>query len=91
MCRDRMKAELGAAPRVFAFPNGGAEDCTAETLRLLSEVGFESAWTMVSGRVTTTAERMMMPRYGSPQTMWEAEATVSGAFELVRRWRGGAA
>lgn len=88
MCRDRMLAELGAAPQVFAFPNGGADDCTAETLQLLRETGFTSAWTMMSGRARGAESMMMLPRYGAPESVWETEATVSGAFELIRRWRG---
>ena len=89
-CRDRMQTELGAAPRLFAFPNGGEGDFTDETLRLVREAGFESAWTMISGRATPGGAVMSMPRYGSPVTVWEAEATVSGAYELVRQWRGAA-
>lgn len=88
MCRERMRAELGVVPRLFAFPNGGAGDCTEETLRLLKETGFVAAWTMVSGRVRRGEARMMQPRYGAPESLWELEATVSGAFELPRRWKG---
>lgn len=90
-CRDRMTAELGAAPRIFAFPNGGPEDYTPATLDLLAKAGFQSAWTMVSGRSCPGGSIMDMPRYGSPGSVWETEATVSGAFELIRQWRGGAA
>lgn len=90
-CRDRIAAELGAPPRLFAFPNGGEKDCTSETLHLLAEAGFDSAWTMVSGRATPRQNSLLMPRYGSPSSLWEAEATVSGAFELLRKWRGGQA
>jgi hypothetical protein len=28
-----------------------------------------------------------LPRYGSPESVWEAEATVSGAFETLKDWR----
>jgi peptidoglycan/xylan/chitin deacetylase (PgdA/CDA1 family) len=90
-CRDRMEAELGAAPKTFAFPNGGAQDFTSDTLRLLGASGFTSAWTMMSGRASRAHPLLAMPRYGSPSTVWEAEATVSGAFELIRKWRGAAA
>lgn len=88
-CRDRLQAELGVAPALFAYTNGGAEDYTADTQRLLSEHGFTSAFTMVSGRVKPQSSRFELPRYGSPESVWEAEATVSGAFELLREWRGG--
>lgn len=90
-CRDRITAELGQAPRAFACPNGGWGDSTPATLGLLAEAGFESAWTMVSGRAGMGGNPMEMPRYGAPESVWEADATVSGAFELVRKWRGGGA
>ncbi len=90
-CRDRITAETGIAPRTFAFPNGGREDSTPDTRRLLAEAGFESAWTMISGRATSDGRMMEMPRYGAAESVWEMEATVSGAFELVRQWRGGMA
>ena len=89
--RDRLAAELGQAPQLFAFPNGGGQDYGPETLRLLAEAGFESAWTMVPGRVRAGGSGYELPRYGSPASVWEAEATVSGAYELVRRWKGGGA
>ncbi|MEN3939817.1 polysaccharide deacetylase family protein [Prosthecobacter sp. SYSU 5D2] len=90
-CRERMRVELGTEPKLFAFPNGGADDFTEETLRLLAEAGFESAWTMMSGRASAAQPPLAMPRYGSPSSVWEAEATVSGAFELIKKWRGAAA
>jgi len=88
-CRDRIQAELGVAPALFAYPNGGADDFTEETERLLAEHGFTAAFTMQSGRVKTQSPSFKLPRYGSPETVWEAEATVSGAFEMLREWRGG--
>lgn len=88
-CRERIQSELGTAPRLFAFPNGGPGDCTPETLGLLKEAGFESAWTMISGRAKQKGPILHMPRYGAPESVWETEATVSGAFELLRKWRGG--
>lgn len=88
-CRDRIHAELDRPPHLFAYPNGGEEDMTAETEAVLREAGFDSAWTMMSGRARADVPAMMMPRYGAPVSVWEAEATVSGAFELLRQWRGG--
>lgn len=90
-CHSRILAELGQAPRVFAFPNGGPADFTPETQSLLAEAGFESAWTMISGRATPTSPSLRLPRYGAPESAWELEATVSGAFELLRQWKGGRA
>jgi peptidoglycan/xylan/chitin deacetylase (PgdA/CDA1 family) len=90
-CRDRIQEELGVSPTLFAFPNGGAGDHSPETLRLLKDAGFTSAWTMVHGRASAKHSIMEMPRYGAPESVWETEATVSGGFELLRQWRGGAA
>lgn len=90
-CRDRIQAELGQTPRLFAFPNGGPGDFTETTVELLKEAGFQTACTMINGRLGAESTMLQWPRYGSPESLWEAEATVSGAFELVRRWRGGAA
>lgn len=86
-CRDRIRAELDITPRLFAFPNGRAEDYTADTLAILAETGFEFAWTMVNGRTTDANQALELPRYGSPASVWETEATVSGAFELSKEWR----
>lgn len=87
ICRDRIQAELGEPPRTFAFPNGRKEDYTADTLDGLREAGFDLAWTMVNGRTTNASQVLELPRYGSPASAWEAEATVSGAFELSKEWR----
>lgn len=91
MCRDRITTELGRAPRLFAYPNGGMGDFTADTQLLLAESGFTSAWTMITARASQDSASFEMPRYGSPESVWETEATVSGAFELVRKWKGGGA
>lgn len=88
LCHERMEQELGRAPTLFAYPNGGPADFTADTLRAVREAGFTSAWTMVNNRVRAGCKALEMPRYGSPESLWEAEATASGAFELVRKWRG---
>ncbi len=89
-CRDRMAEELGKMPRLFAYPNGGLDDFTAETQALLTEHGFEAAFTMMPGRWKPGAELLALPRYGNPNSVLEAQATASGAFELLRQWRGGA-
>lgn len=88
-CYERLSAELGRAPKLFAYTNGGAEDFSTETCGLLAEAGFEAAFTMMSGRVKPGLNPYALPRYGSPESLWEAEATASGAFEMLREWRGG--
>lgn len=86
-CRDRIFAEVGDFPASFCYPNGSAEDYTRETMLLVREAGFKAACTMVSGRVDQHSSLFHLPRYGSPESIWEAEATVSGAFETLKDWR----
>lgn len=88
-CHERLSAELGRSPKLFAYTNGGEEDFSAETCGLLAEAGFEAAFTMMSGRVKPGLNPYALPRYGAPESLLEAEATASGAFEMLREWRGG--
>ena len=86
-CRDRIHAELGELPFAFAYPNGGPDDFTRETLMLVREAGFKAACTTICGRVHDTVSMHQLPRYGSPESVLEAKATVSGAFETLKDWR----
>lgn len=86
-CHERLRQEMGRAPKLFCFPNGGLVDYKAETIALLQEAGFEAACTLRNGRVDQNSSLMELPRYGAPESVWEAEATVSGAFEAVKAWR----
>jgi peptidoglycan/xylan/chitin deacetylase (PgdA/CDA1 family) len=86
-CRDRIHAEIGELPPFFAYPNGGSDDFTRETLRLVREAGFKAACTTISGRINNNVSMFQLPRYGSPESVWEAKATVSGAFETLKDWR----
>jgi peptidoglycan/xylan/chitin deacetylase (PgdA/CDA1 family) len=90
-CRDRMTAELGRAPSLFAYTNGGPADFTVETQQLLTEHGFDAAFTMMGGRYSARSSSHALPRYGSPETCLETDAMASGAFELLKKWRGGGA
>lgn len=89
MCRARMKAELGRQPQVFAYPNGMDGDFDADTQRLLTEAGFEAAFTMRAGFVHAHHETMALPRYGSPESPLLLEAMVSGCMERLRQVRLG--
>ncbi|WP_395740780.1 polysaccharide deacetylase family protein [Prosthecobacter sp.] len=86
-CRERIHAEIGELPTAFAYPNGGSDDFTRETLMLVREAGFKAACTTISGRIHDNVSMYQLPRYGSPASVWEAEATVSGAFETLKDWR----
>jgi peptidoglycan/xylan/chitin deacetylase (PgdA/CDA1 family) len=88
-CRDRIAAELGSAPTLFAIPNGSASDYNAETLAALAGAGFSTACTMQNARVSTDTPLLELPRYGAPESVWETEATVSGCFEAIKSWRLG--
>ncbi|MCE9518302.1 MAG: polysaccharide deacetylase family protein [Verrucomicrobia bacterium] len=85
--RDRISTELGAAPALFAYPNGHAYDYNADTKHLLQEAGFRAAFTMIPGRALPDTDPCELPRYGSPESLQQAEATVSGAFETFKAWR----
>lgn len=86
-CRDRIRAETGDLPLSFAYPNGGADDYNRESMLMVREAGFKCACSMVNGRVNEHSALFQLPRYGSPESVWEAEATVSGAFETLKEWR----
>lgn len=86
-CRNRIMAEIGELPLAFSYPNGGMDDYTRETLLMVREAGFKAACTTISGRVNEDVSIFQLPRYGSPESVWEAEATVSGAFETLKDWR----
>ncbi|MBI3899534.1 MAG: polysaccharide deacetylase family protein [Gammaproteobacteria bacterium] len=49
ICRDRMLAETGVAPRYFAYPNGRAADFNDESKVVLRKYGFDLAFTTVEG------------------------------------------
>ncbi len=86
-CYQRIFRETGIRPASFSYPNGHAEDYTRETLQMVTEAGFQCACTMVNGRIGPHTSLLQLPRYGSPESVWEAEATVSGAFETFKQWR----
>lgn len=85
--RDRIQAELGAAPRLFAYPNGQSGDYHAETEALLEEAGFLASVTMSPGFAKSGVNPFTLPRYGAPESVHETEATVSGTFETLKEWR----
>jgi peptidoglycan/xylan/chitin deacetylase (PgdA/CDA1 family) len=84
---ERLAAETGVEPRLFAYPNGQPGDYTAETAELLAETGFTSAVTMSPGFVQPGTSLFEIPRYGAPMSVAETEATVSGAYETLKAWR----
>ncbi|MEI6535305.1 MAG: polysaccharide deacetylase family protein [Verrucomicrobiaceae bacterium] len=85
--RNRIQAELGAAPNLFAYPNGQPGDYHAVTAALLDEAGFNAAVTMSPGFAKSGSNLFTLPRYGAPESVHETEATVSGTFETLKEWR----
>lgn len=85
---ERLIGMLGRRARWFAYPNGGSGDFDGrKCVSWLEEAGFVGAFSMINGRVRPGVSRWSLPRYGAPRTTREAEATVSGAFEVVKEWR----
>ncbi len=86
-CRDRLVAETGIQPVAFSYPNGRPADYTRETMQMVQDAGYQCACTTTNGRIDESSSLFQLPRYGSPESVWEAEATVSGAFETLKQWR----
>jgi peptidoglycan/xylan/chitin deacetylase (PgdA/CDA1 family) len=85
---ERLKQMIGRPARWFAYPNGGPGDFDSRKCTVwLEEAGFEGAFSMINGRVRPGVSQWSLPRYGAPRTTREAEATASGAFEVVKEWR----
>ncbi len=85
--RDRIHAELGVAPKLYAHPNGQPGDYEAETAMLLEEAGFIGAVTMSPGFAQKGGNSFTIPRYGAMESVHDTEATVSGTFETLKEWR----
>ena len=48
-CARRMTEEIGDAPTLFAYPNGGVRDYNAVTVAALHDAGFKAAFTTARG------------------------------------------
>jgi peptidoglycan/xylan/chitin deacetylase (PgdA/CDA1 family) len=62
LCRDRIAQETGAAPRFFAYPNGGALDFTEMAKSLLRRHGFDVAFSAIEGLARPNPDWMMVER-----------------------------
>ena len=49
LSRASIAAELGDAPRHFAYPNGGRGDFSERDVRLVRDAGFATATTSIEG------------------------------------------
>lgn len=61
--RDALAAELGAPPRTFAYPFGGARDFTGSTAALVGEAGFASSVTTAPVPAWPDTDPMRVPRF----------------------------
>jgi peptidoglycan/xylan/chitin deacetylase (PgdA/CDA1 family) len=77
--RTMIEAACGKAPRAFAYPNGGLDDYTAATTRLVREAGFTCAVTTTFG-MNTPATSPYELRRGGP---WETHLPT---FALKLLW-----
>lgn len=62
--RARLEAIVGRPVRTFAFPYGGADSFTDESVALVREAGFTCAFTSVRGVVERSGDRFRVPRCG---------------------------
>ncbi len=62
--RTMVESACGAAPRAFAYPNGGADDYTDTVKRLVREAGFTCAVTTRFGLNTTNTNPWELRRGG---------------------------
>lgn len=74
--RDELRANLGEAPRHFAFPFGGPSAAGDREFGLARDLGFLTSVTTRSGNLGHAAALHALPRIG-----------ISGNYEPVRRMR----
>jgi peptidoglycan/xylan/chitin deacetylase (PgdA/CDA1 family) len=87
LSRDKLAEATGVTPTLFAYPNGQPGDYTTESAELLHEAGFVASMTMSPGFINRADYLYALPRYGAPESLDEAEATVSGTYETLKEWR----
>jgi peptidoglycan/xylan/chitin deacetylase (PgdA/CDA1 family) len=82
LARDRITAETGAPPSLFAYPNGAAADFTDETVSIVRDAGFLAACTTrrVSNRAGCDPFRLGRIGVGSEPCVMLA-ARLAGLFD----------
>ena len=82
LARDRITAETGAPPSLFAYPNGAATDFTDETVSIVRGSGFLAACTTrrVSNRAGCDPFRLGRIGVGSEPCVMLA-ARLAGLFD----------
>ena len=88
--RDRIAAETGEVPRLFAYPNGAASDFTDETVRVLAAAGFVAACTTVRGSNRPGCDLLRLARIGvGAEPCIVLAARLAGALDDTVRARLG--
>ena len=86
--RERIRQETGAAPALFAYPNGGAADFTAATRELVRAAGFSAACTTVRGANRPGCDPLRLRRIGlGDDPGFVLVARLSGMFDEEPRRR----
>jgi peptidoglycan/xylan/chitin deacetylase (PgdA/CDA1 family) len=67
-CRDRIAAELGRAPTLFAYPDGDVAEAAKPLLR---RYGFDTAFGILDGLARAGVDWLAVPRFTGPQTVGE--------------------
>ena len=88
LCRERIAAETGVAPKFFAYPNGGAGDFNEEAKTLVRRHGFEIAFSAIVGLAQADTDWMAVlripPARGVLDLAWQVAALTAGRRTGVR-------
>ena len=79
----RIRQETGTECNLFAYPNGRITDFNSETIRLLQELNYLGAVTVVHGYVTKNSDDFQLSRFGGDISLEALGTIVSGLSRLV--------
>ena len=79
----RIRQETGTECNLFAYPNGRITDFNSETIRLLKELKYLGAVTVVHGYVTENRDNFQLSRFGGDISLEALGTIVSGLSRLV--------
>jgi peptidoglycan/xylan/chitin deacetylase (PgdA/CDA1 family) len=88
-CAERLRDELGARGRTFAYPNGQPGDTTPEVRRRVAEAGFAAGFNMTGGFIQQQDDPFDLHRYGNPRSAEDLEALASGSLHRYAALRSG--
>jgi peptidoglycan/xylan/chitin deacetylase (PgdA/CDA1 family) len=89
--RDRIHAETGSRPALFAYPNGAAGDFDASTVAALRQAGFTAACTTLRGGNRPGCDPWRLRRIGVGRDSGQVlAARLSGLLDGIAGGAGGA-